>query len=191
MHNVRPGKGPDGKPCDLESRRVEIMRRYLEGQTQYKIGRDLQLDQSTVARDLRTIRETWVDRQMESFSLHKAEALARIDNLEREAWEAWHRSQAEFNSSMREQISGDKNQTRHMQRRARAVGQAAYLAAIQWCIDRRIKLLGLDAPHKIDITKRIRAFATAQGLDPDEAVAEAQLVLKEFNPYAQPLEDEA
>lgn len=37
---------------------------------------------------------------------------------------------------------------------------------------RRARLLGLDAPVKIDIAERIRAAAEAEGLDADEVVAE-------------------
>lgn len=44
-------------------------------------------------------------------------------------------------------------------------------------MDRRAKLLGLDAPLKIDIEQRIRQDAESMGLDPDEAVREAQGIL--------------
>jgi hypothetical protein len=49
------------------------------------------------------------------------------------------------------------------------------------CIDRalkiearRAKLLGLDAPEKVDIEWRIRLMARSLGLDEDAAVAEAE-----------------
>ncbi len=38
---------------------------------------------------------------------------------------------------------------------------------------RRSELIGLDAPRRIDITKRIRDMAVEEGLDPDQAVADA------------------
>lgn len=54
------------------------------------------------------------------------------------------------------------------------------------CIDRvlkietrRAKLLGLDAPDKIDIEWRIRLMAKSLGLDEDAAVEEAQRVIRE------------
>lgn len=43
--------------------------------------------------------------------------------------------------------------------------------------EREAKLLGLDAPTKIDIEHRIRQIATEAGLDPDEAVQEAQRII--------------
>lgn len=46
-------------------------------------------------------------------------------------------------------------------------------------MDRRARYLGLDAPSKIDIEQRVRIMAEQRGLDGDEAVAEAQFILKE------------
>jgi len=40
------------------------------------------------------------------------------------------------------------------------------------------KLLGLDAPIRIDIEHRIREMALQEGLDPDEAVEEARAIIK-------------
>jgi hypothetical protein len=45
-------------------------------------------------------------------------------------------------------------------------------------IEREARLLGLDAPARIDVTARIRQMAVEEGLDPDEAVEEAQRIVK-------------
>lgn len=44
-------------------------------------------------------------------------------------------------------------------------------------MERRAKLLGLDAPTKIDITQHIRQVAEEVGIDPDEAVKEAERIV--------------
>jgi hypothetical protein len=61
-----------------------------------------------------------------------------------------------------------------------AVWQKALSGDLE-CIDRalkiearRAKLLGLDAPEKVDIEWRIRLMARSLGLDEDAAVAEAE-----------------
>ena len=43
--------------------------------------------------------------------------------------------------------------------------------------ERRSKLLGLDAPARVDITAYVRELALAEGLDPDEAVREAERIV--------------
>ncbi len=46
--------------------------------------------------------------------------------------------------------------------------------------ERCSKLLGLDEPKKIDITQQLRDRAVAEGLDPDQAVRDAQQFLREY-----------
>ena len=45
-------------------------------------------------------------------------------------------------------------------------------------MDWRARYLGLDAATKIDITARVRGWAEELGLDPDQAVAEAEQLLR-------------
>jgi hypothetical protein len=45
-------------------------------------------------------------------------------------------------------------------------------------MEREARLLGLDAPQRVDITARIRQMAIEEGLDPDEAVEEARRIIK-------------
>jgi DNA-binding CsgD family transcriptional regulator len=45
-------------------------------------------------------------------------------------------------------------------------------------MDRQARLLGLDAPRKVDVEERIRTLALAEGEDPDLAVAEALAIVK-------------
>jgi hypothetical protein len=47
-------------------------------------------------------------------------------------------------------------------------------------LEREARLLGLDAPTKIDLAARIRALASAEGWDADEAVATGAQVAKVF-----------
>lgn len=69
-------------------------------------------------------------------------------------------------------------------------GDPRFLAGIERCVDRRIKLLGLDAPNRnLNVTTNIenmrqfaREFALERGLDPDlildDVMADAQLLYK-------------
>ena len=46
-------------------------------------------------------------------------------------------------------------------------------------MERRAVYLGLDMPIKIDLEQRIREGAEAEGLDPEEAIAIANEVIRE------------
>lgn len=62
---------------------------------------------------------------------------------------------------------------------ATSVSQGHLGAVDRWIrlSESRRHLLGLDAPAKIDITQRIREIAEEAGIDPDEAVKEAQRIV--------------
>ena len=45
-------------------------------------------------------------------------------------------------------------------------------------MDRRAKLLGLDAPQRLDVTGWIREMAEAEGIDPDQAVRDAESIVR-------------
>ena len=45
----------------------------------------------------------------------------------------------------------DREKVRLAKRTEQCNGNPAYLSSIQWCIDRRCKFLGLDAPIKLKL----------------------------------------
>ena len=51
-------------------------------------------------------------------------------------------------------------------------------------MDRRAKLLGLDAPQRIDLTGWIREMAIAEGLDPDQTVRDAESIVRRSGGWA-------
>ena len=74
--------------------------------------------------------------------------VARLDRLMAGHWE--------------KAINGDVNSTR----------------TVLTIMDRRAKLLGLDAPQKLDVTGWIREMAEAEGIDPDQAVRDAESIVR-------------
>jgi hypothetical protein len=74
------------------SRRTKVAKLYLLGKTQYEIAREVRCSQGTVGNDLAALREEWLASALLDFGEAKARELARIDNLESEAWDAWYRS---------------------------------------------------------------------------------------------------
>lgn len=61
------------------------------------------------------------------------------------------------------------------------------IAAAKLCLDilaRRARMLGLDAPVKVDITDLVREVALAAGLDPNAMLQEARQVVKNAMPEA-------
>ena len=77
--------------------------------------------------------------------------LAKIDNLEREAWEAWENSKKEKQKSFNKTIyDGEpkegqkpKIKTNEASKTIEASdGNSEFLKVVQWCIDKRLEIIG-------------------------------------------------
>ena len=80
--------------------------------------------------------------------------------MRREYWQAWIRSTEDKEATLTEKV--EATTTTRSKAQIRKEGQAGdprFLAGVQWCIERRCKLIGLDAPEKHDITSHDRVGA--------------------------------
>ena len=146
---------------DIVERRHRVAQRYLQGEQQFEIAASLGLDRSVISRDLKAIRELWLEQIIEDYGDAKARELARIAHVEAEAWRGWARSQEPREVTLTEQSEGGdtpdaqgqvvaRTPTRKASvRREGQVGQATFLATIQKCIDQRVEILGLKAPTHV------------------------------------------
>lgn len=143
---------------------------YLEGWLQAEIAADLHLSEATVCRDLQAMQAEWLTSSLVDFDRAKAKELAAVDKLEREYWRAWQRSCEDAET---ERVEGTVEEPGKVVRtRKGQAGDPRFLAGVQWCIERRCKILGLDAPERMDWTSgghviRIEAVEVG-GIDPDE-----------------------
>lgn len=129
----------------------DLARRYLKGETQAEIAASLGVNQSTISRDIRTLQKRWIASATSAFDAALAEQLAKIDELERTYWEAWQNSLSrEVTTSRKKEGAGEG--TEASIRRETRDGNPAFLEGVRWCIERRCKLLGLNAPIRQDVT---------------------------------------
>lgn len=135
--------------AQIESDRVAIMRLYLQGKWQHEIAADLGMQQEQVSYDLRAIQAVWRDIPQSELSELKAKELARIDELERTYWQAWERSLTPKETTSTAKEGGKLKVGKRSEQRN---GNPAFLKGVMDCIDRRCKLLGLDAPLKNELS---------------------------------------
>lgn len=187
---------------EIAANREEITRRYLRRESQYAIAASMGMSRELVAYDLRCIQKKWQETTTWNLNEFKSMELDRIDVLERTYWEAWVASQQSREISIQELVKtppppgpgrrdprtgrvvpappGTPQESRQKAqvRKEGQVGNPAFLAGVQWCIDRRAKMLGLDAPDKLDLTTgggkigSIADLLTVLGPNPvDQAIA--------------------
>jgi hypothetical protein len=142
---------PKRSVIQIERDRVEIARLYLQGVIQVDIAARLGMTRQMVGYDLKAIRAKWLESSLVNFNERVAIELAKIDNLEVEYWQAWQRSLQVKESSTAKVVSEAESERNEVStKQEQMTGNESFLAGIRWCIDRRLKLFGLDAPVKID-----------------------------------------
>jgi hypothetical protein len=153
--------GPRRKKAQREKDLTLIAEWYCRGETQEWMAVELarlrksigyRVSRQTISRDLKEIRSRWLESSVRDFDEAKAEELAKIDHLEREAWAEYLRSKEVQKKSVHKTVQGDKSLHEAKLEELNRVGDVRFLQVVERCIDRRCKLLGLDAPVKTDIT---------------------------------------
>ena len=144
---------PRRKASELGRDRRRVAEMYLRGSLQADIAAELGIDQSTVSRDLKSLQCEWLASALVDINEAKSRELARVDELERTYWAAWERSQEpiEVTSKRATQNEAGKRFDVNTQSRGQ-VGDPRFLAGVGWCIERRCRVLGLDAPTRQELT---------------------------------------
>jgi hypothetical protein len=134
----------------VAQRRTTVARLYLQQRTQAEIAHEAGVNQGTVSRDLKAIQAEWQQQRLDDFARGKLRELARIDQLEREYWEAWERS-----CQNREQTLQEKSTTPTGDRLKAGTrtegrdGNPEFLRGVERCIEMRCKITGTFAAVKI------------------------------------------
>lgn len=114
---------------------------YLKGWQQNDIASEIGVDPSTITRDLQAIRKGWLESAQVDYGEAKAKELAKLDRMEREAWDAWEASKRPSQSVTK--YSGEGRDVAIQTTQSIREGNPKHLQTIQWCIDQRCKILGL------------------------------------------------
>jgi len=153
---------------------------YLRGWYQSDIAKELGLSQQQISIDIRTIQTRWRKDTAINLDEAKQKELSRLDELEREFWQAWESSKDE-RTKARQEKTGDLVTKASMEKEQRD-GNPAFLQGVLSCIDRRCKLLGIDAPVKtqsidIDLSKlsNEQLDQVANGADPMKVVLDGYI----------------
>lgn len=132
---------------ELDLERISAM--YLTGLSQDEIARRVGVSQGQVSYDLKEIHRRWREQTTLNIDEAKQRELERIDVLERTYWDAWRLSKEERTKTRTSSKGQDKSASIEKES---LTGNPAYLAGVQWCIEQRCKLLGLNAPTRTEVT---------------------------------------
>lgn len=131
----------------ITARRRKVADLYLHGKTQWEIAAEFGVNQSVISRDLKALLSEWLKASLVDIDELKARELMKIDHLELEYITAWDRSKGRKEITSTERTdAGNVQKGKAIIKHEERDGNPAFLQGIQWCIDKRCKLLGLDAP---------------------------------------------
>ena len=141
---------------------------YLRGTYQADIAKRLHLSQQQVSYDLKELRKRWLESSLVDIDQVKAKELAKIDEVERQAYRGWHRSlkDAETKRKAARNTSDGVQTEAHEETKGQA-GDPRFLTIVLTCIERRCKIFGLDAAIKVSWQEQ----AKADGYDPDTIIS--------------------
>lgn len=164
--------GPKRTSFETERDRRDLADMYLQGWTQAEIAdhlnkdpeRDYTLTQQMISYDLLRLQKAWRDSALVDIDEVKANELAKVDRLEREYWRGWERS-CEDAETVTQKTRGVVKKYRNddgvfvSERPAEVdktskgqAGDPRFLNGVEWCIERRCKIFGVDAPTRRELT---------------------------------------
>jgi len=139
---------PQNSSDEILSRRAKVSDLYLKGHIQAEIARRLDCTQQQVSLDLQVIRDEWRESIFRNFDEKQELELQKIDQLERTYWAEYERSKlpktrktSKGRGTTEKATSVEK--TDMVEER---LGDPRYLEGVQWCVNKRCQILGLDAP---------------------------------------------
>lgn len=172
--------GRNRHPAKRQSDLVKEATLYLRGYSLWDISQEVGVTTTQVSLDIKTIRKQWQEHYLRDFNQWVNEQLAKLDHVEIEAWKAWEESKEQVvkTSTKEKEIEiNDGETTIPGLGRETAVteeqryGDPRYLEIIGRTIERRCKILGIEAPQKhlvgigranetelLDPTQRIQAL---------------------------------
>lgn len=139
---------------------------YLQGYGYRKIAQIIEeetgvkITHTTVGKYVRQSLQEWKDERLKKIDDQKAVELQRIDKLEQTYWQAWEKSLEDVKKTKNKQravpkasgegtemsvFSADKEIATEER-----LGDPRYLQGVQWCIQKRCEILGIDAPTQIN-----------------------------------------
>ena len=151
--------GPKFQPGKERREHLErVAALYGTGLMQYEIAEKCGVSRQQIGYDIQALHEMWVEGRVKDIDAAKIRELAECDRNQQRAEEGWERSLGTLEKKTQKAKPGFGNDKLSISELTIAselgAGDPRFLSIIKDCIAQRCKILGLDAPTKIDLTIR-------------------------------------
>ncbi len=173
----------------VATRRHAVAEGILKGKRQAALAAEWHVTPACISIDLKKIRALWQREANLAIEKRTAQEIAVIDLVQAEAFAAWARSLEAQRTDTEETesapVSGDNGtvstpvKSKAGTKTVTTAGDPQWLTIILQCVEKRCRILGVDAPVRAELIIREEAQRFAEmGLDPEEILTEARLLLK-------------
>lgn len=162
----RATKGAGGtathkSPDERELIKSTLAKHYLQGAGVPAVApiieaMGIKVNIKTLYTYLNDLKKEWLENRLAHMDEQVASELAKIDNLERVAWEAYMASVGEFTKEQEKiQYGAPSGRNKKGEEKAREIlkvkekrtGGNDYLKTVQWCIEKRLEIIGYGKLH--------------------------------------------
>lgn len=116
------------------------------------VGNGYSISHVTVANEINALIDEWRENSISDIERRKAIELEKLHKLEYTYWQAWHKSTQDHKTQTRMVRQARTKTTEVTETDVISMGNPAYLAGIERCIQTRCKILGVNAPDKKEIS---------------------------------------
>lgn len=132
-----------------EKRKADVVRRYLEGETQAQIAASLGVTQPQISNYIQEARKQWREEYARDSTEVFNQQLATLMHTKREFWIAWNESKTIIEStSHKKGFRGDIEIDETTITREKSLGNPAYLNGVVKCILKELDLRGIAGELK-------------------------------------------
>lgn len=166
--------GPRRTLTEREADLVIEARLYLAGKNHFQIAEELSktrgyvIKRTQVSNDIHEIYKRWQVSYLTDINRLKVKELAKVDQIEAEYWNAWEASKQDKlgleQIKTEDQIPGGAADLRTSYKRTKTTTKKErrdpnfmFLQGVQWCVEQRCKIFGLNAPATLNINWRKQA----------------------------------
>lgn len=129
---------------------------YLRGYSIHQIAKIISeeshysISHVQILRDIKKIRQIWINNASSAYEEAIGRELAKIDELEKAYWDGYEKANGDKTILLKEIVkSDDDNKNRELKKVTQQGGLGSeFLKGIQWCINKRLELLGVQSASK-------------------------------------------
>lgn len=174
-----------------ELNRVQAIRLYCEGFTQYDIAQELGITQQQVSADIAVVRRRWAKASLEHMDRIKSMLLAKIDDVEHKATLGWEKSLGDKTTRIHETVESEHGSVKRGKRIENRDGNPKFLDIMLKCIAQRANILGIHEALDESVAKNRNVNAIVI-CEPNRSIEEANKdsdvkVIQDFGSIRDPL----